>query len=265
MYFSFEESPAQIIRNMRSIGVNLAPYAKKDLLRFHSARPTMQGLEMHLVQMHKMIAEFQPAVVVLDPVSNLQSAGTLDDSTNMLVRLIDYLRLNQITGFFISLTGGGATLEATDEGLSSLVDTWLLVRDIELGGERNRALYVLKSRGMPHSNQVREFVISAKGVSLIPAYLGEAGVLTGSARLSQEARELAARTAAESEITRMKLALQHRQSAMEAQIESIRAGFRAETEEINRAFASEQARLEQLASDRARMASSRRASAQGQK
>src|SRR5688572_20496012 len=186
LFFSFEESPTQIMRNMHSIGIKLESYVKKGLLRFHSARPTMQGLEMHLVQMHKMIEEFAPSVVIIDPVSNLQSAGNIDDSTNMLVRLIDYLRVHGITGFFVSLTGGGKTLEGTDEGMSSLVDTWLLVRDIELGGERNRALYVLKSRGMAHSNQVREFLITAKGVKLVDAYLGAAGVLTGSARLSQE-------------------------------------------------------------------------------
>jgi circadian clock protein KaiC len=259
LFFSFEESPAQIMRNMRSIGINLAPHVRSGLLLFHSARPTMQGLEMHLVQMHKMIEGFQPSVVVIDPVSNLHNAGTRDDSTSMLVRLIDYLRLNQITGFFVSLTKGSDYLEGTLEGLSSLVDTWLLVRDIELGGERNRALYVLKSRGMAHSNQVREFLITNKGVKLVQAYLGAAGVLTGSARLSQEAKERAEKTAAESEIARIKMALQHRQAGVEAQIEALRAGFRAESEELARSIASEQARFSEIDADRARMAASRRA------
>jgi circadian clock protein KaiC len=258
LFFSFEESPAQIIRNMRSIGLNLAPHVKAGRLLFHSARPTMQGLEMHLVHMHKLIEEFKPAVVIIDPVSNLQTAGTLDDSTNMLIRLIDYLRMNRITGFFASLTKGGHAMERTEEGLSSLVDTWLLVRDIELGGERNRALYVLKARGMAHSNQVREFLITPKGVSLVPAYLGAEGVLTGSARLSQEARELASQTLAQSEVARKKLALEHRRAALEAQIESLRAGFRAEIEELSRAMTVEQARVDQIASDRNRMATSRR-------
>ncbi len=258
LYFSFEESPAQIIRNMRSIGVELAPHVKAGRLRFHSARPTMHGLEMHLVRMHKMIEEFKPSVVIIDPVSNLQNAGTLDDSTSMLIRLIDYLRLHQITGFFVSLTTAGGILEGTDEGLSSLVDTWLLVRDIELGGERNRALYVLKSRGMAHSNQVREFLITSRGVKLVPAYLGAAGVLTGSARLSQEAQELAERTAAESEVARRRMALEHRRRAVEAQIEALRAGFRAEAEEMNRSLVSEQARVDRITADRARMAASRR-------
>ena len=262
MFFSFEESPAQIIRNMRSIGIDLAPHVKSGRLLFHSARPTMQGLEMHLVQMHKVIEEFQPQVVIIDPVSNLHNAGTLDDSTSMLVRLIDYLRLNQITGFFVSLTKGGNFQEGTLEGLSSLVDTWLLVRDLELGGERNRALYVLKARGMAHSNQVREFLITDKGVKLVPAYLGDAGVLTGSARLNQEAKELAARTAVESEIARSKMTLEHRRAAVEAQIEALRASFRAETEELSHSLAVEQARFNEIAANRVRMASSRRAASQ---
>jgi len=259
LFFSFEESPAQIIRNMRSIGINLAPHVKAGRLAFHSARPTMHGLEMHLVRMHKMIEDFKPSVVVLDPVSNLQSAGTLDDSTSMLVRLIDHLRTHQITGFFVSLTRGRDAIESTEEGLSSLVDTWLLVRDIELGGERNRALYVLKSRGMAHSNQIREFLITAQGVKLVPAYLGAAGVLTGSARLSQEAKERAEVTAVESEVARRRMTLEHRRRAVEAQIEALRAGFRAENEELSRALATEQARVDQITADRARMAANRHA------
>jgi circadian clock protein KaiC len=260
LFFSFEESPAQIMRNMRSIGIDLAPHAKAGLLQFHSARPTMHGLEMHLVRMHKMIEKFRPRVVIVDPVSNLESAGNLDDSTNMLVRLIDYLRLHQITGFFVSLTDGNKrNLESTNEGMSSLVDTWLLVRDIELGGERNRALYVLKSRGMAHSNQVREFLITPQGVKLIPAYLGSAGVLTGSARLSQETKERAEQTAAATEVARRRLALEHRRHAVEAQIEALRASFRAETEEITRSLAAEEARVGELEASRLRMAASRRA------
>jgi circadian clock protein KaiC len=259
LYFSFEESPAQITRNMRSIGVKLAPHVKSGRLRFHSARPTMHGLEMHLVQMHKLIEEFEPAVVVIDPVSNLQSAGTLDESTSMLVRLIDYLRQRRITGFFVSLTRGGtaAAGETTEEGLSSLVDTWLLVRDVEAGGERNRAMYVLKSRGMAHSNQVREFLITSRGVSLVPAYLGANGVLTGSARLAQEARERAERTAADTELERRQLAIDHRRAAVEAQVEALRASFRAELEELNRSYAAERARAQQTAADRTDMAAHR--------
>jgi circadian clock protein KaiC len=258
MFFSFEESPDQILRNLHSIGLNLEPHVKSGLLRFHSARPTMHGLEMHLVRMHKMIEEFKPSLVVLDPVSNLHSAGSMADSTQMLVRLIDFLRKKKITGFFASLTTGGAAAEHTEEGLSSLVDTWLLVRDIELGGERNRALYVLKSRGMAHSNQVREFVITPQGIRLVPAYLGAAGVLTGSARLSQEARELAEKQATTEELQRKQQALAHRQKGVEAQIEALRAGFAADKEEHEQLVANHRLRAEQQEAERAAMARSRK-------
>ncbi len=261
MYFSFEESPAQILRNTREIGLHLQRYVDSGLLQFHSARPTVQGLELHLVRMHKLIAEFKPRMVILDPVSNLQSAGTLDDSTNMLIRLIDFLRKHGITGFFVSLTTNrSSSLEGTDEGMSSLVDTWMLARDIELGGERNRALYVLKSRGMAHSNQVREFLITKHGVRLIPAYLGPTGVLTGSARLIQETKEKAEAEAAGEEVQRQKMALVHRRQAMEAQVSALRAGFQADEQEYSRALAMHELRQKQIEADRLAMAKSRKSS-----
>ena len=258
MFFSFEESPAQIMRNMREIGLDLQKHVRKGLLQFQSARPTVHGLEMHLVRMHKMIAQFNPSTVLVDPVSNLQKAGSLDDSTNMLIRLVDFLRQKNITAFLISLSSGGKFLEATDEGLSSMVDTWLLLRDIEAGGERNRLLYVLKARGMAHSNQVREFLITAKGIQLVGAYLGSAGVLTGSARLSQEARELAERQAATDELKRKQLALNHRQKSIEAQIAALRAGWQLEQEEFARILAGTKQREHQTELERAAMAKSRR-------
>jgi len=258
MYFSFEESPAQILRNMRVIGIDLAPHVKKGWLQFHSTRPTVHGLEMHLVRMHKMIEQFKPAVVVVDPVSNLQSAGNLDDSTNMLIRLIDFLRKKHITAFLISLSTGGKALETTEEGLSSMVDTWFLLRDIETGGERNRLIYVLKSRGMAHSNQVREFLITSKGIKLEEAYLGAAGVLTGSARLSQEARERTEQQMAQEELQRKKLALAHRRKMMEAQIETLRAGYKTEAEEFERIALENRLKEIQIQKDRAAMATSRK-------
>ena len=261
MFFSFEESPAQILRNMGSIGINLAPHVRRRLLQFHSDRPTTHGLEVHLVRIYKLIEECQPRLVIIDPISNLQSAGTLVDSSNMLVRLIDFLHHKNITGFFISLTRGGQTLEGTEEGLSSIVDTWLLLRDIEQSGERNRALYVLKSRGMAHSNQVREFVISTGGVQLIPAYLGASGVLTGSARVSQEACDEEQRQAANDEAARKQLALAHRRQAVEAQIEAIRAGFKAEEEESSQVLAGAVSRLTRLEKNRLAMEKSRRVTA----
>jgi circadian clock protein KaiC len=259
MYFSFEESASQVIRNMKSIGVNLEPHVRKGLFRFHATRPTVHGLEMHLALMHKMIDQFKPSVVILDPVSSIQNAGTLEDSTSMLLRMVDLLRKKKITGFMISLTSAAnKSMEATDEGLSSLVDTWLLLRDIELGGERNRLMYVLKSRGMAHSNQVREFIITSHGIRLVEAYLGQEGVLTGSARLSQQNREDAKQQQAKEEIERQKLALDHRRRTMEAQVEVLRAGFLAEQEEFAQKAANSKVRGEQMVTERKAMAKSRR-------
>ena len=262
LFFSFEESASQILRNMRTIGIDLQPFLRKDILRVHSSRPTVSGLEMHLVRMHKLISQFQPSVVIVDPVSNLQTAGSKEDTTNLFVRLVDFLKKNGILGFLVSLTGGASPLEATDEAISSMVDTWLLLRDLESNGERNKVLYVLKSRGMDHSNQLREFHITSKGVKLVAAYLGPEGVLTGSARLAQEAQEIAAAQVSRQELERKKLALTHRRKAMEAQIEALRAEFRAEEEELRRAVASEKIRLGQIDIDREAMARSRRVTAQ---
>lgn len=258
LYFSFEESPAQIMRNMKSIGVPLEPHVKKGLLKFYAARPTLHGLEMHLVLMHKLVEQFKPAVVILDPSSNMRTAGTADDSSNMLIRLIDVLRRKKILAFLVSLTSGGSALESTDEGLSSLVDTWLLLRDVELGGERNRLMYVLKSRGMAHSNQVREFIITSKGVKLVEAYVGAEGVLTGSARLSQEAREKAAKMLASDEVERKKLVIEQRRRAIKAHIASLQAELVSEEEEFGRITKSDTAKTQQVNTDQQAMMVSRR-------
>lgn len=259
MYFSFEESEAQILRNMRSIGIDLAPHVQAGLLQFHATRPTVHGLEMHLVQLHRLVDDFKPEVVILDPVTNLATAGNIDESNNMLIRLVDFLRKRVITAFFVSLTSAGSTLENTDEGMSSIVDTWLLLSDIELGGERNRGLYVLKSRGMAHSNQVREFLITSQGLRLVPTYLGPTGVLTGSARLIQEAQDAAAEKSLREEIQRKQLVLDYRRQAVEAQIEALRAGFEAEKKEFGRAVASQQSITDQIVTDRLATAKSRQA------
>ena len=165
LYFSFEESPGQMIRNMRSIGLDLEQWFRKKLLQFHSSRATFYGLEMHLAIIHKIVQEFQPKVVVLDPIGSLIQAGNRRDAHAMMIRLIDFLKQRQITAFLTNLTSGGEALERTDVEISSIVDTWLFTRDIELEGERNRALYVLKSRGMKHSNQLREFVLTPRRIS----------------------------------------------------------------------------------------------------
>lgn len=256
-YFSFEESPMQLIRNARTIGLGLQKHVDGGRLFFHSARPTTSGLEMHLVRMHKLVHDLKPDMVILDPISNLASAGTLDESTAILVRLMDYLRKNKISCIFTSLVGGGSALEATDQGLSSMVDAWLLVRDVESSGERNRVLYVLKARGMAHSNQLREFHITSKGVRLVPAYLGQGVVLTGSARAAQEAREQAEVQTAADELERQQLALAHRRTAVEAQIATLRATLAAEEQDFSRIAVVHEAKIKQAAADRAVMARGR--------
>lgn len=256
-YFSFEESPSQILRNMKSIGIDLAPFVRKGLLEFHSSRPSGSGIEMHLVRMHKQIEQFNPTAVIVDPVSNLQDAGTLQDSSFMLMRLIDFLRKRNITTFFTTLTSASGALERTDEGLSSIVDTWLLLRDVESNGERNRLMYVLKSRGMAHSNQVREFIITDKGISLVPVYLGAEGLLTGSARLAQATKLDVLEQQAKDELNRKRLSLEHRQTAIEAKIASLRAEILAEKEEFEREEATERIRLDKVAFDQQTMSENR--------
>jgi circadian clock protein KaiC len=252
IYFAFEESRGQIIRNMRSIGVDLEPHVRAGLLHFRAARPTMQGLETHLAMMYKEIRDLRPRAVILDPITNFISIGTHEDIKLMLMRLIDLLKEQQITSLFTSLAH--ARLEQTDEGISSLIDTWLWLRDQEVNGERNRVLYLLKSRGMPHSNQVREFILSAQGIQLVDAYIGAEGVLTGSARLAQEAKERAAAMSCAQDIQRKLRELARRREAVEAQIAALRSGLVAEEEEMEQAIAEARDRETQIGRDRAEMA-----------
>jgi len=254
LYFAFEEAMDEIIRNMRSIGMDLEPWVKRGLLQFRAARPTLYGLEMHLVTMHKLIEEFKPHVVVVDPISNLTVVGTEDETRAMLARVIDFLKMNQITALFTDLTHGGSPLEATAIAVSSLMDTWIVLRDIESGGERNRGLYVLKSRGVAHSNQIREFLLTDEGIDLRDVYLGPRGVLTGTARYQQEAQEQADALVRQQEIERRQRELERKRQVMEAQIVALRADFEAEEEEIKRIMAQEQLQEQVLTADRAQMA-----------
>jgi len=184
IFFAFEESPQQIIRNMRSIGLNLEQHIKKGLLEFHSFRPGLYGLEMHLANLYRLIKRFKPKTVVLDPITNLVTIGEISEVNAMLLRLIDHLQNEGITLMMTALNSG--TTEHIDENVSSLVDAWILVRDVELNGERNRALFIMKSRGMHHSKEVREFVISSRGLQMINVLRGSEGVLIGSARVAKE-------------------------------------------------------------------------------
>ena len=264
LYFAFEESPAQIVRNMRSIGCDLTPWLNKGLLKIEANRPTLQGLEAHLALMHKGIVEFRPQVVVVDPITNLIDAGSEREANAMLVRLVDFLKAQQITAFLVSLTSGGTNLEKTDVYISSLVDTWILLRDIELNGERNRGLYVLKSRGMAHSNQIREFIITGRGIELAEVYLGPEGVLTGSSRVAQEAREREAGRARQREAQRRRRELERKRQAVEAQIAALRLQLEADEDELEQFAADEQAGDRQRDQDRADLAQSRKADAAGE-
>jgi circadian clock protein KaiC len=259
MYFAFEESATQIMRNMGSIGIDMAPWVEEDLLCFHAARPTLSGLEMHLATMLKEIARFDPQVVVVDPLNSFVTVGNEDDVKMMLLRLVDALKLRLVTGFFTSLTAGGGAMEHTDIAISSLIDTWLLVRDMEGGGERNRGLYILKSRGMPHSNQIREFNLTSHGIELREAYIGPAGVLTGSARLAQEAQERAAQVRSAQEIHRKQDELAGKRAVMEAQVAAIRAEFAAQETVALTLIDQAQASDKLLLQDRCNMARSRMA------
>jgi circadian clock protein KaiC len=259
IFFAFEESSAQIIRNMRSLGLDLEPWVKKGLLKFHSERPSVYGLETHLLTMHRAIDDFKPTVVVLDPITNLISSGNPLDVKSMLTRLIDFLKMNQITSLFNTLTAAGGPLEQSEVGISSLADAWLLLRDIEIGGERNRSLYILKSRGMAHSNQIREFLLTDQGITLLDVYVGPSGVLTGSARLAQESQEKGSELAHQQEIALKKLHLESRKKTLEAQMAALQAELETGTAEMKKIIEGEKGRQKRLLKDHTAIASLRKA------
>jgi circadian clock protein KaiC len=234
LFFSFEESPNQIIRNMRSIGLHLEPLAKRGLLKFQSARPSLYGLEMHLATMFKEIAAFKPHVVIIDPITSLMDAGTESECKGMVTRLIDYLKAGQVTSLFTSLTIGGHALAQSESAMSSLMDAWILLQDFEGNGERNRVLYVLKARGMAHSNQIREFLISDRGIDVVDAYIGPSGVLTGSARAAQGALEKAAVLASQQEAAQLKREVERKRKALETKIGGLRSDYETEALELRR-------------------------------
>jgi circadian clock protein KaiC len=259
LYFAFEESPKQIVRNMRSVGVDLEPWVRKGLLRFHAARPTYAGIEEVLLVTHKHIASFKPSIVVVDPMTNLLQVSTLNEVRSMLTRLVDFLKTKEITAVFTSLTLAGGSLEANEADVSSLMDTWLLLKTIEVGGERNRAIYVLKSRGMEHSNQIREFVLTNDGLRLLDVYLGPEGVLTGSARVTQEGREKAAGTSRQQHLDGRGRELERKREIFEARMTMLRAEFEVEEEVIQQSISESKLLDAELLQDRGQMVRSREA------
>jgi circadian clock protein KaiC len=259
LYFAFEESQDQIIRNMRSIGMDLEKHVKQGLLKFQNARPSNFGLEVHLAVIHKAVTEFEPQVVVVDPITNFLAIGDEMQTKAMLTRLIDILKMRQITAMFTSLTGITSESEDSEVGVSSLMDVWLLVKNIESNGERNRGLYVLKARGTPHSNQVREFLLTNDGMELIDAYVGSEGMLMGSARASQTAREHVGTVERERARQLKERELQRKQELYEAQLLALRHHFEVNRDAILRELEEDQTRDSVEATQRIEMARLRHA------
>ena len=259
LYFSFEESPEQIMRNMASIGFDLGQWVKKGLLKFRSVRPSLYGLESHLVSMHTLVNAFKPAAVIMDPITNLSSLGDTGEIRAMLTRMIDFLKNGHITAFFTSLTAGGNAYEQSEVGISSLMDTWLLLRMVESANERNRILYVLKSRGMAHSNQMREFMLSSEGIKLLDVYIGSGTVFTGSARMVQEARDQAESLAAQQATERKQRELEQEQATLAAQAEATAQRLKSIRSELEMAKQEDHKRQQAVSVEQKRLAAARKA------
>ena len=265
LYFAFEESPTEIMRNMHSIGINLEPWVQKGLLQFHATRPTIFGLERHLTTMRKAVNDFKPQVVIVDPLNSFIIGNNVTEVQFMLTRLVDFLKTKQITGLFTSLTSGGSALDQSEVSVSSLIDTWLLLRAIESGGERNRGLFILKSRGMAHSNQIREFLLTDHGAELRDVYVGPEGVLSGSARLTQEAQKQAALMIRDQEVELRRIELERKRTTLEAQIAVLRAEFAVQEIASVKIIGQEKAEEAQLAQGRVDMGLSRKEDATASK
>ncbi len=236
LYISYEEPRLQIMRNMQSIGIDLQKWQEKGNLRFHTTRVTTHGLEEHFFLVKELIEETPPDVVVIDPVSNLLQLGSPEEVKNLLTRMIDLLKSRGITTLVTELISGGSTVEATNTDISSLMDAWIQLREMETGGERTRILSLLKARGMSHSHQLREFVLSEEGISLLDVYTGPAGLITGTARYTQEAQEEAEHKRRLQEIERKKRELERKRKVREARLKEIEAELRGEEETLEQAI-----------------------------
>lgn len=259
LYIGFEESADQVRRNAKSVGIDLDPYLQSGLLAYNAWRPTQYGMEMHLLRIQKLVEQIDPQTVVVDPVTNLITSGARKEVHSMLMRLLDMLKEREITALFTSLTRAGDAPEQSEVAISSMIDTWILLRDVELNGERNRCVYVLKSRGMAHSNQVREFLLTSEGIKLLPAYIGGAGagVLTGSSRLAQEARDKAEEIARDIQKAQRRQDLDRKRSVLQAQINALQAELAADENQIQQEIRQENERERQFEDDREAMARQR--------
>jgi len=250
VFFAFEESPQQLVRNMQSIGIDLERHIKNGYLQIHSSRPSLNGLELHLLTLRKMIKEFKPTTVIIDPISNLITVGSMHEVRSMLVRLIDMLKLNNITALFTSLNKQTDDVrpDLAEESVSSLVDTWITVRDMEGIGERNRGVFIIKSRGMGHSNQVREFLITKQGIKLLDVELGPNGILTGTARKSHELNKTVSKLKLQDELERKDREIARRRKVLQANIEALQGEFESTVEELNILKATEELQMKAMAS-----------------
>jgi len=263
LFMILEESESQLTRNMKSIGIDLEPWVRKGLLKFHAVRPTAYSLEMHLSMIFRLIESFSPQVIAVDPISNLYPVGDDIQVRSMLMRLIDHAKSLQITGLFTNLSVEEAqdayALEATRMHVSSLMDAWLILKNVEGDGERNRAFSLAKARGIAHSNQLREFILTDNGVQLIDIYKGSGGVLFGSARMAQEKREVANRVLRNEEIGRMQRELDRKKRVMENEILILQEKFAREEDEIRILTEQDIAREDELNSSQAELAALRKA------
>ena len=257
IYFAFEETPAQIMRNMGSIGLDLKKWEERGLLRFFAVRPSSHGLELNLSSVERIVDEFKPEVVALDPISSFASTGSIVDAHAVLTKIVDMMKSRAITTMLISLTGGGESLEATSTGVSSLIDTWILLSNFERGGERNRSLTVLKSRGINHSNQVREIVLTDHGIVLEDIYVGPDGILVGSARQAQLVQDRIEEEDIRLKIEQKKAVLAGKRAVVLARIAELEANDAVATHELEQSIAQDAKRLSTRQSGRAELAKER--------
>ncbi|MGH7077610.1 MAG: circadian clock protein KaiC [Acetobacteraceae bacterium] len=258
LYFSFEESAGQSVRNMKSVGLDIGRWITSDRLRFIATRATFYSLEMHLAVILREVMKFDPSLVVLDPISSFLEYGDRVEIQSMLLRVIDFLKGRGVTAVFTHLMHGQDGQVQTDAGLSSLMDAWILLLNREVSGEFNRELYLLKARGLSHSNQVREFIMSDEGVKLVPPYLGDSGALTGSARRNEEARSRGAEMRRKADVSRAQQQLEQRRRRARAQMEALQAELDADEIELNAMVQGEGEYLRRTADDLIDMARSRK-------
>jgi circadian clock protein KaiC len=258
LLFSFEEPADQSVRNMKSLGIDIDQWIKSGKLRYIATRPTFYSLEMHLAVMLREVTRFDPGLVILDPISSFLESGDRMEIQSMLLRVVDFLKGRGVTAVFTHLMHGQDSVVQTDAGLSSIMDAWILLLNREVNGEFNRELYLLKARGLSHSNQVREFVMSDDGIKLVPPYLGENGALTGSARKNEEAKSRQAEMRRNADMSRAQQQIQQKRRRAKAQMEALQAELDADEIELNAMMRNEDDYRRQTADDRIEMERSRK-------